>query len=76
MPEDAAIHLFHSAMNSLSGCRHPHQSRPFTLRHHTYKVCLDCGIEIPYPLVTMSPLKRNGYSEGVSVTKTARVGAL
>ncbi|MGE5084181.1 MAG: hypothetical protein ACM3ND_14920 [Acidobacteriota bacterium] len=29
----------------LFGCRHRHQSRVFTIKHRTYKVCFDCGRE-------------------------------
>ena len=68
--------LFHSAFNSLFGCRHSNQSRPFTLRRYTYKVCLDCGREIPYSLATMSPLKGRDYANAVSAAKIAKVGAL
>jgi hypothetical protein len=38
------------------GCRHRHQSRPFTLDKQTYKVCLDCGMVIHYSLEHMAPL--------------------
>jgi hypothetical protein len=38
------------------GCRHRHQSRPFTLDKLTYKVCLDCGMVIHYSLERMAPL--------------------
>ncbi len=38
------------------GCRHRHQSRPFTLDNQTYKVCLDCGRVIHYSLEHMAPL--------------------
>jgi hypothetical protein len=41
----------------LGTCRHRHQSRPFTLDNHTYKVCLDCGKEIGYSLESMAPLR-------------------
>jgi hypothetical protein len=27
-------------------CRHHHQTRPFTLKRQTYRVCLDCGKQI------------------------------
>jgi hypothetical protein len=41
----------------LSGaCRHRPQSRPFTLENQTYKVCLHCGMVIPYSLENMAPL--------------------
>ena len=26
-------------------CRHRHQSRVFTIKHRTYRVCFDCGRE-------------------------------
>jgi hypothetical protein len=41
----------------LGACRHRHQSRPFTLDNQTYKVCLDCGMEIGYSLESMAPLR-------------------
>jgi len=31
------------------GCRHRHQSRVFTIKHRTYKVCFDCGREFDLP---------------------------
>jgi hypothetical protein len=38
------------------GCRHRHQTRPFTLKRQTYKVCLDCGTQIFYSPERMTPL--------------------
>lgn len=38
------------------GCRHPRQTRPFTLQQQTYKVCLDCGSKIYYSRERMTPL--------------------
>jgi hypothetical protein len=38
------------------GCRHNHQTRPFTLKRQTYKVCLDCGKQIFYSPERMTPL--------------------
>ena len=38
------------------GCRHHHQTRPFTLKRQTYKVCLDCGRQIFYSPERMTPL--------------------
>jgi len=38
------------------GCRHHHQTRPFTLKRQTYKVCLDCGTQIFYSPERMTPL--------------------
>jgi hypothetical protein len=52
----------------LGGCRHRHQSRPFTLDHQTYKVCLDCGKEIGYSLERMAPLNLKEQRE----SKTAK----
>jgi hypothetical protein len=31
------------------GCRHRHQSRVFTIKHRTYRVCFDCGREFDLP---------------------------
>jgi hypothetical protein len=38
------------------GCSHERQTRPFTLQHETYKVCLDCGAQIFYSPDNMRPL--------------------
>ena len=40
----------------LLGCRHRPQSRLFTLKNQTYKVCLDCGKVTYYSLERMAPL--------------------
>ena len=68
--------VFLSAFETFFGCHHFNQSRPFTRRRGTYKVCLDCGKEIPYSLATMSTLTGNNYADAASVAKTAKVGAL
>lgn len=39
------------------GCRHNHLTRPFTLQSHSYKICLDCGQEMPYSLEHMRLLR-------------------
>lgn len=31
------------------GCRHRHQSRVFTIKHRSYRVCFDCGREFDLP---------------------------
>lgn len=38
------------------GCSHENLTRPFTLRSHSYKVCLDCGRQFPYSLDKMRVL--------------------
>ncbi|MBV8673583.1 MAG: hypothetical protein JOZ33_09135 [Acidobacteriaceae bacterium] len=38
------------------GCSHGHLTRIFTLQDETYRVCLDCGVHIPYSPVSMRPL--------------------
>jgi hypothetical protein len=38
------------------GCSHGHVTRPFTLQAYSYKVCLDCGRQLPYSLEKMRPL--------------------
>ena len=35
------------------GCRHAHLTRPFTIQARSYKICLDCGHELPYSLQSM-----------------------
>jgi hypothetical protein len=68
--------ILHAAIDAVFGCRHSHVTRPFTLRRKTYEVCLDCGREIPYSLVTMSQIKGRGPSGSMSVAGTAKAGAL
>ena len=68
--------FIHLAFEVLFGCRHSNQSRAFTLRRRTYKVCLDCGTEIPYSLATMSPLKHRDRMAVVNVNGTAKAGVL
>jgi hypothetical protein len=41
---------------ALFGCRHDKLTRPFTLQHQTYKVCLDCGRHVFYSADRMQPL--------------------
>ena len=41
----------------LFGCRHNHLSRPFTLEDRSYKICLDCGQEMPYSVEAMCLLR-------------------
>lgn len=47
----------------LFGCPHDRQTRPFTLEHQTYKVCLDCGRQIYYSAERMSPLTQRELRE-------------
>jgi len=53
--------MYHRVMNLLFGCRHRRITRPMTAAHKasedpgpTYIVCLDCGQQFHYDLVTMS----------------------
>ncbi len=39
------------------GCHHSHLSRPFTLEDRSYKICLDCGQEMPYSVEAMRLLR-------------------
>jgi hypothetical protein len=43
---------------ALFGCRHGRQTRPFTLKGQTYKVCIECGRQIFYSMDRMEPLSR------------------
>jgi hypothetical protein len=38
------------------GCHHRHMSRVFTIRHRTYRVCLDCGGEFEFTDAHASPV--------------------
>ena len=70
------ISLFRSLLrfvyDVLFGCRHHHQTRPFTLKRQTYKVCLDCGSKIYYSRERMKPLS----AREVRRMKTAEAGIL
>lgn len=65
--------------NFFFGCRHEDLTRPFTLEHETYKVCLDCGSHVYYSPVTLRPLSarelrrmRAAQASEVRVLATAR----
>lgn len=47
-----------ACLEFLLGCAHPNQTRPFTLNHTCYTVCLDCGRELPYSWAEMRTLGR------------------
>jgi hypothetical protein len=68
--------FIHATFDAIFGCRHADLSRPFTLRHQTYKVCLECGREIPYSLATMSVVTGRDHASAVRVAAAAQVGAL
>lgn len=44
--------------NCIFGCRHEHLTRPFTIAHDSYKVCLDCGHHVNYCPLTMRSVKK------------------
>ena len=50
----------HAVLNFFSeilfGCTHTRVTRPFTLEHETYEVCLDCGKQIYYSATEMRRL--------------------
>ena len=48
--------IFRFFYEMLFGCSHSHLTRIFTLQDETYRVCLDCGVHVPYSLVTLRPL--------------------
>jgi hypothetical protein len=49
--------MMDACLEFLFGCRHQNQTRPFTLKKSCYKVCLDCGREMPYSWAEMRLLK-------------------
>ena len=65
----AILRFFHEI---LLGCSHSHQTRIFTLKDETYRVCLDCGTHLPYSPVTMRPLRARELRR----MKAARAGRL
>lgn len=48
--------IFNFLYETILGCSHQHLTRPFTLEHETYKVCLDCGKRVYYSAADMRPL--------------------
>jgi len=56
----------------LFGCSHSHLTRIFTLQEETYRVCLDCGVHLPYSSDTMRPLRARELRR----LKAARAGEL
>lgn len=65
MKQEEGIPLWNTVTHSLAnalefafGCRHRRLSRVFTIDHHSYKVCCDCGATFNYSLETMSIRRR------------------
>lgn len=48
--------IFNFLYETILGCSHQHLTRPFTLEHETYKVCLDCGKRVFYSAANMRQL--------------------
>lgn len=48
--------IFNFLYETILGCSHQHLTRPFTLEHETYKVCLDCGKRVYYSAANMRQL--------------------
>jgi hypothetical protein len=57
------------AFQFVFGCRHRHQSRVFTIKHRTYRVCFDCGKEFDLPDAHM-PMRSNAARGGHSETNS------
>jgi hypothetical protein len=56
------------------GCSHDAVTRPFTIARRTYKVCLDCGAELPYSVQTWSYVpKRARRAEPAVPVRTATI---
>lgn len=57
---DFLRNIVSAVINFFFGCSHQHATFPFTIKHRTYRVCLDCGAEMPYSVQTWSyvPLRR------------------
>ena len=49
-----AMHAF----TSVFGCQHDRLTRPFTIEHQSYMVCLDCGHKLYYSMQEMRCLSR------------------
>lgn len=50
--------FFRSVYDFVFDCHHRHLSRVFTLQGRTYRVCADCGSELPYSWEEMSLAKQ------------------
>jgi RNA polymerase-binding transcription factor DksA len=52
--------MVHNLIRALFSCRHPtdKQSWPITLKDRTYRVCTDCGHELPFDSNAFRPLTR------------------
>ncbi len=55
---DTVTHPLASALEFAFGCHHRRLSRVFTIDHHSYKVCCDCGATFNYSLEKMSIRRR------------------
>jgi hypothetical protein len=66
--------FFSGVLNFLFGCGHDNVTRPFTLQHRTYKVCLDCGHELPYSAQTMRYVSPR--TEAVPIIVPARTASI
>jgi len=64
--------MFRFFYEIILGCSHSHLTRIFTLQDETYRVCLDCGVHVPYSSVTMKPLS----AREIRRIRAARAGEL
>lgn len=55
---DSVTHPLANALEVAFGCHHRRLSRVFTIDHHSYKVCCDCGATFNYSLEKMSIHRR------------------
>ena len=55
---DSVTHPLANALEIAFGCHHRRLSRVFTIDHHSYKVCCDCGATFNYSLDRMSIHRR------------------
>lgn len=55
---DSVTHPLANALEIAFGCHHRRLSRVFTIDHHSYKVCCDCGATFNYSLDKMSIHRR------------------
>ena len=64
--------MFRFFYEIILGCSHSHLTRIFTLQDETYRVCLDCGVHVPYSSITMKPLS----AREIRRIRAARAGEL
>jgi hypothetical protein len=62
--------MLSTVYNFVFGCHHNDVTRVFTIKDHSYKVCLDCGQQVEYSLQDMRPKTRSELREAARTALT------